>query len=238
LKYQRLMLIFLINTSTFLDPQVDELVLKLFNYYIERPKPLNFESSLGGKFYDSVIEFLEQFQSASFGNKTFAKFLHYLLRMEYDSKYRHLIWNELRDVLQLLSVEPQVNVDGYFYPIETSSDVLLLYESCLVSGQVTIERNQFLYWIAIHHLSCFIFGQDNGSLDWIKKQIMRNILVEGSKEVFEHIINYIPTIPISLSTTGPKPNTFRNIPSRIQFLKDLCKYDSEVERILGNDKTQ
>jgi hypothetical protein len=124
------MKIYLINTSTFLDDEVDSTILKLFEGYIRNKIDLE----ILRKFYDFLTELVDQFQSSSFGNATFAKILVYLLRMEHDAKYRHLIWNELRDVLHLLSVEPLLNLEGYFYPIETNSKMLTLYESCLTAG--------------------------------------------------------------------------------------------------------
>jgi hypothetical protein len=109
LKLQHLMEIYMINDDLFLEPEVSYGIELLFGKIVEGEVPVigaDFEGLFGDRFWTFFQSFVEHFLGCSFGDKTFARFLHLFLRMEFDPKYRIHLFNQCMDSFHLISVAP------------------------------------------------------------------------------------------------------------------------------------
>lgn len=133
-----------------------------------------------GKLYALFSDMVTQFSSISFGEKVFAKYVFFFLRMDVHPKYRTLIFNELGEMLQTLNVEPPGDFKHYLYPSETDLDVLKVYRTLLSRGVLNEAKNKYIYWITIHHLSVYLF-ETSSPLSIFQKSLLQDILLFEDK---------------------------------------------------------
>jgi hypothetical protein len=175
------MKVFMINSTLFTDAQMEQLLTQLLSLYAPSTT-LNFDQVIGKNFFSFFKEFVTQFVANSFGSKIWAQFLLLFFRRDIDSKYRKTILSELHDVLHFLNVEPLESpstIVRHLSPAESDTDVLKLYEEALSNGTLNKSRNSYLYWIAVHHLSAFVFAE--GTSQWLQSICLHNILSNAPK---------------------------------------------------------
>ena len=156
----------------------------LFSKYTSIDTFLDFDTQVGPTFYDIFLKLVEQFSSSSFGDKTFARFLSIFFRMEYSSKYRKALWTDLMGLLHCFSMEVPERIEKYLFPLEKDPTLLGLYTAGLMKSNL---QSSWLYWVAIHHLSCFLFSKEVDSDLLTKQDIVRTILCEHNNQVSRKI---------------------------------------------------
>ncbi|CAG8484160.1 4297_t:CDS:2 [Ambispora leptoticha] len=193
--------------KTLLNSSVNELLVTTFRKSTPLPPLENVGSHvLEIPFYQLFTDFCASYASESFGHKFFARLLMIpLARGLYSIDYQMLVWNDMFEILGTIGVQydeiiclpPSFSlrtyneaIDNdeikrnicesfltYFFPIEEKKAMLQLFIKALMSGRVNIKNTPFLYWIAVHHLSGFVFGsteEDSNSND--EKQTIKNKL--------------------------------------------------------------
>ncbi|CAG8515241.1 11064_t:CDS:10 [Ambispora gerdemannii] len=181
-----LMKVFLLKGELYRDPEINCLMEKLVEMYTLQKALLNSKlnkvnelaaaTTTFGKsapspplenvashvleipFYQIFTDFCSNYASESFGHKLFARLLLIPLATGlYSIDYRMLVWNDMFELLGTIGVQYD----------ETIS---------LVSGRVNIRNTPFLYWIAVHHLSGFVFGpaEEDSNKSNDKKQTEKN----------------------------------------------------------------
>lgn len=150
-------------------------------------------------FYRLYTDLVGLFDSISMSHSIFARILLPPLAMSYPIDYRKLLWTDYSHILNTIKTSTenaitdkvgQGALSSYLYPIETDLSVLVAYGQALVSKKVTEENNEFLYFIALHHLSLTLFGDqmnvDHGSI----KKLTKAIVGQGGTELVEKLLNY------------------------------------------------
>jgi hypothetical protein len=177
---------FLINSDLFFDANVSGLQTHLLRIYANKtPRILAGTKTHTGistaSVFDTLLtDLIEQFVSVSYGDPWFGQVFHLFLDMECDSKYRIIIWGELAHMLRTLTKSPLDKMERYLFPLETNSDMLHKYELALINEHVGPETNVLLFWVAIHHLSTWIFS--NTTIGW-DQQIVLERLIEYTTKV-------------------------------------------------------
>lgn len=118
-------------------------------------------SSLWGlSFYPFFKDFVEHFVSDSFGDRSYARCLVLLLRLEYPTDYRLVIWRECSELMPALDVDLPVDDVGFLFPYEMNGEILSLLMAHVAGGPALLDatRNQRLFRVAIHHLAIHLFG--------------------------------------------------------------------------------
>ncbi|KAH8928695.1 hypothetical protein BT69DRAFT_449685 [Atractiella rhizophila] len=139
-------------------------------------------------FYQFYSDLLGIFEAVSFGDQAFAKMLILPLSMRYPSDYRSLLWKDYLHVARdiRLSVQDAVledDIEDYLFPIETNIQVVGAYAKGLLGGMVNEKRNSFLFNIAVHHVSSFIW---KGELDGMRAGLLESL--EGS--ILSKVLSY------------------------------------------------
>uniref|UniRef100_S4PJL9 RNA polymerase II-associated protein 1 n=2 Tax=Pararge aegeria TaxID=116150 RepID=S4PJL9_9NEOP len=157
-RFCRIMCVFLCSSSLFLDKNINTLIRKCMeNLYKNRHK-FNFDKQLTGlsNFQDLYTQLLEQFQSVSYGDDTFASCVLVPLAQKHNVKWRKLLWSEYAGCLRALDCPENYlcyNLDDYYYPEETDESLLKSYTRALSSN--LMKPNTVVYKIAQHHVSSF-----------------------------------------------------------------------------------
>ncbi|RUS27606.1 hypothetical protein BC938DRAFT_483001 [Jimgerdemannia flammicorona] len=157
-------------------------------------------------FYQFYQDFSAQYAAVSFGGTSFARLLLPVLSTSYPSDYKHLIWNDLFDVLQTIRLDvedvPCVEPGGrgvaaFLYPHETNTAVLRFYLRAVLEGKARKEGRQgvgkgALYWIAVHHLSelCFEGAGTSTMVGSIAREVAVMMCSRGSNEVVGDWVRY------------------------------------------------
>ncbi|KDN41667.1 hypothetical protein K437DRAFT_171078 [Tilletiaria anomala UBC 951] len=112
-------------------------------------------------FFQLYSDLLGVYDAVSFGDATFALAVVQPLAMRYSSDYRRLLWNDFAHILPTLKLERRnaSPFERFCEPAETDVTVLELYAAALLSGQVKENRNDFLFAIAVHHISAAIWKE-------------------------------------------------------------------------------
>ncbi|KAG6443117.1 hypothetical protein O3G_MSEX002660 [Manduca sexta] len=156
-RFCRIMCVFLCDNSLFLDPKIKLLLHKCTQLLFKKRKTFNFDKELTGlhNFQDFYTQFLEQFQSVSYGDPTFAACVLVPLAQRHNVKWRKLLWSEYAGCLRALDCPKEYlcyDLQEYLYPEETDESLLKSYFQAL-SGNLlrpdTIASN-----IANHHVEC------------------------------------------------------------------------------------
>lgn len=254
-KITALMQLYLVDSQAFLNQKTDKILSALLDVYTRssRPHEWSMFSSPEGivlppqfirfktvVFSQLFSEFVRQFVATSFGNETFARFLILQLWSCLPRESRLAIWNDEAEVLQMvtLPIDKIPAPDGlgsYLYPVEVSSVLLGAYSHALISQRVNKERNPFVYWFAVHHLSSYIF-RDEVEIRPTKfhedepikqKDLLRSLLLNLPTPVAHDLILYHNT-PLATTVMVP-PACYSRLEFRVQSRvpKMLAEFEDE-----------
>ncbi|CAG4931566.1 unnamed protein product [Colias eurytheme] len=154
----RLMCVFLCDNSLFLDAKIKLLLTKCTQILFKKGTKFNFDKELMGlnNFQDFYTQFLEQFQSVSYGDHTFAACVLVPLAQRHNVKWRKLLWSEYAGCLRALDCPDKMlcyGIDAYLYPEETDESVIKSYFRALSSS--LLRPGTIAYKIAHHHVECY-----------------------------------------------------------------------------------
>ncbi|KAI8441864.1 hypothetical protein MSG28_005548 [Choristoneura fumiferana] len=154
-RFCRLMCVFLCDNSLFLDPKIKILLQKCTKILFRKSNEFNFDHQLTGlsNFQGFYTQFLEQFQSVSYGDYTFAACVLVPLAQRHDVKWRKLIWSEYAGCLRALDCPEDrlcYQLNDYLYPDETDASLIKSYHRALTSNLV--RPDTIAYAIAHHHV--------------------------------------------------------------------------------------
>jgi hypothetical protein len=144
-------------------------------------------------FYQFFTDFTAHYASSSFGHPLFARLLLPPLAASYQPDYKHLIWNDLFELLRTIQskptevplLPPSLDHRSFLYPLERNTSILRFYFRALGERVVTRESG-ILYWIAVHHLNGVTF-EVGGT---IAKDICVTIVKRGGDEVIGDWLAY------------------------------------------------
>ncbi|CED82381.1 Uncharacterized conserved protein [Phaffia rhodozyma] len=154
-------------------------------------------------FFQTYTDFHALYSSISYAHPIFSSLLLPPLAMGYEKDYRALFWNgenvgllpgfttQVAHVLCEYNATQDDNessgkrIEPYFYPQETQTDILGSYLRALVlplnstQGRPGLDRDrtEFLYWVAIHHLTSAIFSPESV----VPKAAGTEVVVENRK---------------------------------------------------------
>ncbi|XP_026313425.1 RNA polymerase II-associated protein 1 [Hyposmocoma kahamanoa] len=154
----RIMCVFLCDNSLFLDKKIKLLLQKCTQILFKKNNAFNFDKPLVGlnNFQDFYTQFLEQFQSVSYGDYVFAACVLVPLAQRHNIKWRKLLWSEYAGCLRALDCPEAMlcyEINDYFYPEETDESLIRSYSQAL-SGNL-LRPNTISYRIASHHVEAF-----------------------------------------------------------------------------------
>ncbi|XP_061722363.1 RNA polymerase II-associated protein 1 [Cydia pomonella] len=157
-RFCRLMCVFLCDNSLFLDARIKILLQKCLEVLFKRSSEFNFDQQLTGlsNFQGFYIQFLEQFQSVSYGDCNFAACVLVPLAQRHDVKWRKLIWSEYAGCLRALDCPEYrlcYELKDYLYPEETEVSLIKSYHRALTSNLV--RPSTTAYAIAQHHVEAW-----------------------------------------------------------------------------------
>ncbi|XP_035448327.2 RNA polymerase II-associated protein 1 [Spodoptera frugiperda] len=154
----RIMCVFLCDNSLFLDPKIKILLKKCTEILFKKKSKLNFDKQLVGlhNFQDFFTQFLEQFQSVSYGDPTFAACVLVPLAQRHDVKWRKLLWSEYAGCLRALDCPEEYlcyDINEYLQPEETDESLIQSYFQALSTNLV--REGTIAHKIALHHATCY-----------------------------------------------------------------------------------
>lgn len=166
-RFCRLMCVFLCDNSLFLDPKIKVLLQKCTQVLFRKSNEFNFNQQLTGlnHFQGFYTQFLEQFQSVSYGDYTFAACVLVPLAQRHDVKWRKLIWSEYAGCLRALDCPEDrlcYHLNDYLYPDETDASLIKSYHRALTSNLV--RPDTIAYAIAQHHVETWNRQKEQASL--------------------------------------------------------------------------
>lgn len=157
-RFCRIMCVFLCNNSSFLEEKIKLLLQKCTQILFKKNYAFDFDKSLIGlnNFQDFYTQLLEQFQSVSYGDYSFAACILVPLAQKHNIKWRKLLWSEYAGCLRALHCPEEMlcyEINEYFYPEETDESLLRSYSHAL-SGNL-LRPNTISHRIASHHVEAF-----------------------------------------------------------------------------------
>lgn len=157
-RFCRLMCVFLCDNSLFLEANIKILLQKCTNILFKKKSGLNFDKELTGlnNFQDLYTQFLEQFQSVSYGDYTFAACVLVPLAQHHNVKWRKLLWSEYAGCLRALDCPEEYlcyNFSDYLYPEENDESLIKSYFQAISSN--LLRPNTIVHRIAVHHVNSF-----------------------------------------------------------------------------------
>jgi hypothetical protein len=115
-------------------------------------------------FYQFFTDFVGLYESISFADPTFTRFLFVPMAMSYPVDFRRLIWCEhpsiirgIRTKASEVPIESDAGLKAWFEPIESDDDVLGGMVRAFVRGWVREET--FIWQVAIWHLAKVVWNQ-------------------------------------------------------------------------------
>ncbi|KAJ0173342.1 hypothetical protein K1T71_011518 [Dendrolimus kikuchii] len=157
-RFCRIMCIFLCDNSLFLDSKIKILLKKCTQTLFKQKAYFDFDKHLVGlnNFQDLFTQFLEQFQSVSYGDYTFAACVLVPLAQRHNVKWRKLLWSEYAGCLRALDCPVEYlcyELQDYLYPSETDESLIKSYFQAFSSN--LLRPDTIAYKIAKHHIECF-----------------------------------------------------------------------------------
>lgn len=157
-RFCRIMCVFLCDQSLFLDARIKNLLDKCSRKLFQKRDKFNFDKQLVGlhNFQDFYTQFLELFQSVSYGDATFAACVLVPLAQKHNVKWRKLIWSEYAGCLRALDCPEELlcyELKDYLYPVETDETVIKSYFQALAGS--LLRPGTIAHKIAQHHVECF-----------------------------------------------------------------------------------
>lgn len=155
----------------------------------------------GGKttpFFQTYTDLHALYASISYAHPIFASLLLPPLAQSYDPDYRKLFWNgdnvslfpgittRLAHVPCEHQAESQGGIEAFLWPKETDGDQLGSYLRALVGAQpISREPNEFLYLLAVHHLSLAIFADHPSA-----RSLVASLVAKAREEVLRDVMGY------------------------------------------------
>lgn len=157
-RFCRIMCVFLCDQSLFLGARIKVLLQKCALNLFKKKAKFDFDKQLVGlhNFQDFYTQFLEQFQSVSYGDSTFAACVLVPLAQKHNVKWRKLIWSEYAGCLRALDCPEEMlcyELKDYLYPEETDESLIKSFYRAL-SGNL-LRPNTIAHKIAQHHVDCY-----------------------------------------------------------------------------------
>ncbi|XP_063832823.1 RNA polymerase II-associated protein 1 [Ostrinia nubilalis] len=157
-RFCRIMCVYLCDSSLFLDARIKVLLRKCTQILFKQKASFNFDKELMGlsNFQDFYTQFLEQFQSVSYGDATFAACVLVPLAQKHNVKWRKLLWSEYAGCLRALDCPEDMlcyEMKDYLYPEETDMSLIKSYFQAL-SGSL-LRPGTIAYRIAQHHVESY-----------------------------------------------------------------------------------
>lgn len=162
---------FLINADIFFESPIAIHLTELLEYWLIHYQISVLTPSITTNLISEVID---HYLSCSYGNEFFGQTFFIFLIMNLEPTYRKQIYNELSDMLDMLKPSSQMPSTLFLFPKESSYDIILIQTSLLVTYKVNKDKNSFLYWLFISHISAFI-SENNNFSTWLKSQIKANL---------------------------------------------------------------
>lgn len=157
-RFCRIMCVFLCDNSLFLDEKIKLLLQKCTQMLFKKKSGFNFDKPLTGlnNFQDFYTQFLEQFQSVSYGDHNFAACVLVPLAQKHNVKWRKLLWSEYAGCLRALDCPEDLlcyEMKDYLYPEETDESLIKSYIRALSSN--LLRPDTIAHKIASHHVHAF-----------------------------------------------------------------------------------
>ncbi|XP_059054762.1 RNA polymerase II-associated protein 1-like [Achroia grisella] len=157
-RFCRIMCVFLCDNSLFLNADIKDLLHKCTQVLFKKNEGFNFDKELTGlnNFQDFYTQFLEQFQSVSYGDATFAACVLVPIAQKHNVKWRKLLWSEYAGCLRALDCPEDslcYEMKDYLYPEETDESLLKSYGQALSTN--LLRPDTVAYRIARHHFESF-----------------------------------------------------------------------------------
>ncbi|XP_013195192.1 RNA polymerase II-associated protein 1 [Amyelois transitella] len=162
-RFCRILCVFLCDNSLFLEKNIKLLLRKCVQTLFKNKAGFDFDKELTGlhNFQDFYTQLLEQFQSVSYGDHTFAACILVPLAQQHNVKWRKLLWSEYAGCLRALDCPEELlcyPVEDYLYPEETDESLIKSYFQAVNSN--LLRPDTIAYRIAQHHVECFKKRQD------------------------------------------------------------------------------
>ncbi|CAG9558898.1 unnamed protein product [Danaus chrysippus] len=157
-RFCRIMCVYLCDNSLFLDKTIQVLLKKCIQLLFRKGNDFNFDKQLTGlnNFQDFYTQFLEQFQSVSYGDPIFAACVLVPLAQRHNVKWRKLLWSEYAGCLRALDCPESYlcyEFNEYLCPEETDESLIKSYFRALSSN--LLRSNTIAYRIANHHVNSY-----------------------------------------------------------------------------------
>ncbi|KAF9423985.1 hypothetical protein HW555_000694 [Spodoptera exigua] len=227
----RIMCVFLSDNSLFLDPKIKILLKKCTEILFKKKSKLNFDKQLVGlhNFQDFFTQFLEQFQSVSYGDPTFAACVLVPLAQRHDVKWRKLLWSEYAGCLRALDCPEEYlcyDINEYLQPEETDESLIQSYFQALSSNlrvllgiaelkQAYEENNEEIKYVVL--VNC------GGTIDLV------DILQPEEEVVFFVLDAHKPTDVCNVYSDGQVRLVYKDSEENIPNFDDIFRDDEEEE---------
>ncbi|KAM0790074.1 hypothetical protein ACM66B_005402 [Microbotryomycetes sp. NB124-2] len=151
-------------------------------------------------FYQLYTDLIGLYDSISLGHDLFGLVLLPPLAMSYPSDFRHLFWFDYAQNLSRMTFRIRdvvsdrpgpVALSSFLEPVETSEIVLEAYVQALLSGRVTRETNEFLFFVAAHHVHRALFNEKEVVKVEVKRRWSRAMVsFDGLQDVVKTVVRY------------------------------------------------
>ncbi|XP_076305853.1 RNA polymerase II-associated protein 1-like isoform X1 [Tachypleus tridentatus] len=180
--------VFLAGNDLFLEPNIQLYLQALIKLLLKNNPTCLLEKKCLcwpdiTSFDDFYVELLEQFESVSYGDSLFGSFILLPLQQCYDSSLRKLLFSEHAPALRILGVpfaQLLVPLDNYLFPVEKDVEMIALYQRSLLSDTLTNTGSPVLYLMAVHHVSHFLFEENETPLK-VKSKFINQLLQQKKR---------------------------------------------------------
>jgi hypothetical protein len=97
-------------------------------------------------------------------------------------------------------------LSGYLLPVEHNLDVLQFYVDAIREQRLSAARGGVFFWLAVHHLSCNIFGEAANSPTPRREEVLRKLrsVAEPTREIiFRYVYSPEAAFPPQLENLPP-----------------------------------
>ncbi|XP_014636069.1 PREDICTED: RNA polymerase II-associated protein 1 [Ceratotherium simum simum] len=196
----RLMCVFLVDSELFRETPIQHLVAALLAQLCQPEvlPNLNLDCPLPGltSFPDLYANFLEHFESVSFGDHLFGALVLLPLQRRFSVTLRLTLFGEHVGALRALGLpltQLPVSLECYTGPPEDNLALLQLYFRALVTGALRPRWCPVLYVVAVAHVNSFIFSQDPKSSDEVKaarRSMLQKTWLLADEGLRRHLLHY------------------------------------------------
>lgn len=152
----------------------------------------------------AATDLVESFVASGHNSSVFAAFVFFFMRADLPYDFRMVVWSTLAPAWRLLRLDPSVMSSSslvrlHLEPQESNKRVLALMEEAVRHGQLTAAKNRVVFWLAVHHLSLWVFGTLEE--EWLRLQMLKR-LKQSCPDVFALIVayHYDPAAPFPPET--------------------------------------